>query len=47
MDEEYFEIGTEIIGSNEPCDQLLFVVHGEIELNIYDQSGFKYVLETL
>ena len=47
MKEEFFEEGTEIISSNEQCKQLIFVVQGHIELQIYNSFGEIYILDTL
>mmetsp|Transcript_34327 Transcript_34327/g.52595 ORF Transcript_34327/g.52595 Transcript_34327/m.52595 type:complete len:135 (-) Transcript_34327:473-877(-) len=47
LKEEHFEEGTEIIGTGEPCTSLIFVVQGLIELQIFDQDGNKYILDTL
>jgi len=47
LKEEHFEKGTEIIGTAEPCTSLIFVVQGQIELQIFDQDGNKYILEVL
>lgn len=47
MKEEYYDIGTEIISSNEPCTSIMFVVQGHIELQVYNQFGETYVLDTL
>mmetsp|Transcript_11980 Transcript_11980/g.18510 ORF Transcript_11980/g.18510 Transcript_11980/m.18510 type:complete len:130 (-) Transcript_11980:16-405(-) len=47
LEEEFFEKGTEIIATGEPCSSILFVVHGELELRIYDEDGNSTVLDTL
>jgi len=47
LGEEFFEMGTEVIGAGEPCSSILFVVQGFLELKIFDEEGNSTVLETL
>ena len=47
MKEEFFEEGTEIICANEQCKNMMFVVQGHIELQIYNSFGEIYILDTL
>jgi CRP-like cAMP-binding protein len=43
----FFDAGSEIIGKNEVCDQLIFLAYGEVEILMFDVLEKKYVLETL
>jgi len=47
MQEEFFEKGTEVIGAGEPCNSMIFVVQGFLELKVFDRNGQDYILETL
>ena len=47
MQDEFFEKGTEVIGVGEPCNSILFVVQGQLELKICDRYGKEYVIESL
>lgn len=47
MKEEFYESGTEIISAKEPCQSILFLVQGRIELQILSPTGEIYILETL
>jgi len=47
MKEEFFDKGTEIITIGENCNSIMFIVNGEVELQITDQYGDKMVLESL
>ena len=45
--EEYMDAGNEFIAAGEQCTAITFVVQGEVELQVFDQMGDEYILETL
>ena len=47
MSSVFFEADAEIIGNNEVCDQIIFIADGEVEVQMYDKMGKKYVVEVL
>ena len=47
MQEKVFQPGVEIIKIGDPCDSIIFVVNGTIEIEIIDLEHNKYEVDLL
>mmetsp|Transcript_26747 Transcript_26747/g.40811 ORF Transcript_26747/g.40811 Transcript_26747/m.40811 type:complete len:129 (+) Transcript_26747:524-910(+) len=47
MEEEFIEKGADVVCAGEACSSIIFLVHGVLELLIFDNDGNEFVLDVL
>lgn len=47
MEEQIYQAGSEIVASGEKCNNLIFIVNGVVDLEVFDKEGNSRLLAQL